>query len=109
MNRAIPCGLILNELLTNALKYAFPGGRQGEIQVQLRRIEAGEILLACRGQTGVGVPEELDWQNSISLGLRIVKILAKQIEGRLSLDRSGGGTRFEVRFPPVDPVRSPLA
>ena len=95
---AIPCGLILNELLTNALKYAFPGGRRGEVTVRFIRLESGEFSLSCRDD-GVGIPEGVNWQNSPSLGLRIVRILAKQIDGELTLDRAGGGTKFELRFP----------
>ena len=98
VHRAIPCGLILNELLSNALKYAFPDGRSGEIKVRFFRLESGELSLSCI-DNGVGMPEGFDWENSPSLGLRIVRILTKQIDGKLTLDRGGGGTRFELRFP----------
>jgi PAS domain S-box-containing protein len=97
VHRAIPCGLILNELLSNTLKYAFPGGRRGNITVQFGRLTSGGLWLSCQDD-GVGMPESFDWQNSRSLGLRIVKILAKQIDGELTLDCNGGGTRFELRF-----------
>jgi PAS domain S-box-containing protein len=98
VDRAIPCGLILNELLSNALKYGFPDGRRGRIGVHFARHESGGLSLSCRDD-GVGIPESLDWQNPQSLGLRIVGILTKQIDGRLVLDRSGAGTRFELTFP----------
>jgi PAS domain S-box-containing protein len=97
VHRAIPCGLILNELLSNALKYAFPNHRMGTIRVEFSRVESGELCLACRDD-GVGIPESFDWRNSQSLGLRIVRILTKQIDGSLTLDGSGGGTSFELRF-----------
>jgi PAS domain S-box-containing protein len=97
VHRAIPCGLILNELLSNACKYAFPEGQRGEIDVRFGRLESGELSLVCR-DNGVGIPENVDWHNAPSLGLRIVRILAKQIDGTLTLDRSGGGTRWELRF-----------
>ncbi|HMF78150.1 MAG TPA: PAS domain S-box protein [Bryobacteraceae bacterium] len=96
VHRAIPCGLILNELLSNAFKHAFPDGRGGKINVRLARLEAGEISLSCEDD-GVGVPESFDWRNSKSLGLKIIQILTRQIDGKLALDRSGG-TRFELRF-----------
>ena len=99
VDQAIPCGLILNELLSNALKYAFPHELAGKIGVHFSRIEGGWILLSC-GDNGVGMPEGFDWQDSSSLGLRIVQILVKQIDGTLTLDR-GTGTRFELRFPEI--------
>jgi two-component sensor histidine kinase len=98
VHRAIPCGLILNELLSNAFKYGFPNGRSGEIRIKFARLESGMLLLSCRDD-GVGIPEGLDWQNPKSLGLRIIGILTKQIDGELTLDRSQGGTLFELRFP----------
>jgi two-component sensor histidine kinase len=98
VHRAIPCGLILHELLSNALKYAYPHGGSGEIAVRFVRLESGEFSLSCQDR-GVGIPEGFDWQSSPSLGLRIVKILTKQIDGNLTLYRTGGGTRFELRFP----------
>lgn len=101
VNRAIPCGLILNELLSNAFKHAFPNGRRGTITVRFRRAGPGRLSLVCEDD-GVGVPEGLDWQNANSLGLRIVQILAKQVDGTLNLDRSHGRTRFELLFPAQD-------
>ena len=107
---AIPCGLILNELLCNALKYAFPDGRSGGIVVRFGRIESGELSLSCQDD-GVGMPETFDWEHPQSLGLRIVRILTKQIDGTLTFADSGGRTQFQLRFPaaigdayrPMDP------
>jgi len=96
VHRAIPCGLILNELLSNALKYGFPGGRSGKVTVRFSRLETGELSLSCQDD-GIGVLESFDWQHSGSLGLKIVQILTKQLDGELTLERSGG-TRFELRF-----------
>ena len=98
VDQAIPCGLILNELLTNALKYAYPGGRRGEILVKVVQLESSGISVACADH-GVGIPKDFNWERSASLGLRIVQILAKQLDGNLTVDRAGGGTRFELRFP----------
>ncbi len=101
VDQAIPCGLILNELLTNSLKYAFPGGRTGEIKVNFIRLESGQLSLTC-SDNGVGIPEDFKWQEAKSLGLRIIRILTNQISGELTLDRMDGesGTRFELKFPP---------
>ena len=82
---AIPCGLIINELVSNALKHAFPanglaswnGG--AEISVRLHR-DHDRFLLAV-GDNGVGLPHDLDWKNTSSLGLQLVHILAEQIDG----------------------------
>jgi PAS domain S-box-containing protein len=98
VHRAIPCGLILNELLSNALKYGFPAGRSGEITVTFARLDKQEHILSC-SDNGVGIPESFDWKNPKSLGLRIITILAKQINGDLQLHREDPGTRFELRFP----------
>lgn len=99
VNRAIPCGLILNELFSNALKYAFPGGRKGTIDVNFVRLNSGELLLTCQ-DNGIGIPETLDWQNPrSSVGFRIISILTRQIDGNLTLNRKAAGTRFELRFP----------
>jgi two-component sensor histidine kinase len=108
VHRAIPCGLILNELLSNALKYAYPRGNRGEIDIHFVRLESDELSLSCQDR-GVGIPEDFDWHNSPSLGLRIVKVLTKQIDGTLTLDRNGGGTRFELRFPRSKPISQPMS
>jgi len=105
VNRAIPCGLILNELVSNAFKHGFPGGRTGSITVRFSRRPEGDLLLSCEDD-GVGIPEGVDWKNAHSLGLRIVQILVKQIEGKLTLDRPHRGTRFELSFPLQDRVRT---
>jgi two-component sensor histidine kinase len=96
VHRAIPCGLILNELLSNALKHAFSAARAGKVTVRFVRLESGELSLSCL-DNGVGIPPDFDWKNSPSMGLKIIQILAKQLHGSLSLDRSEG-TRFELRF-----------
>jgi len=102
IHRAIPCGLILNELFSNALKYAFPGGRKGTIRVRFARLESGNLTLSV-ADDGVGMPVDFDWENAQSLGLRVIRILARQIDGQLILDRSVAGTRFELQFPSLAP------
>jgi two-component sensor histidine kinase/AmiR/NasT family two-component response regulator len=95
LNQAIPCGLILNELLANCLKYAFPDGRRGEILVALCR-ENERITLRV-ADNGVGLPRGLDWHNTKSLGLRIVNILARQLKGTVHHD-TGAGADFSLIF-----------
>lgn len=102
VNRAIPCGLILNELLSNAFKHAFPGARSGRIDLRFTKVDGGHVSLSCQ-DNGVGIPDGFDWQHAESLGLRIIQILAKQIDGTFTLDRGHGGARFEVLFPAQEP------
>jgi PAS domain S-box-containing protein len=94
---AIPCGLAVNELITNALKHAFRPGEGGTIEVALREGEAGEVLLSV-SDNGVGVPDDIDIANTTTLGLQLVALLADQLGGRLSMRRAGP-TRFVLRFP----------
>jgi PAS domain S-box-containing protein len=96
-DQAIPCGLILNELVTNALKYAYPNNGRGEIVVELSESELGYVTLGVSDQ-GIGLPEGLDWKNSNSLGLPIVDILARQIGGELFVGPKPGAS-FTVEFP----------
>jgi two-component sensor histidine kinase len=100
VDRAIPCGLILNELLSNALKHAFPKGRRGKIRIQFQRLPSGEFLLSCQDD-GVGIAPDFDWQHAHSLGLKIIGILAKQIDGAFTLSRVDGKTLFELRVPAI--------
>jgi two-component sensor histidine kinase/HAMP domain-containing protein len=96
INSAIPCGLIINELVSNSLKYAFTGKQDGEIRIALRRKEDGRIKLMV-ADNGAGIPDKIDFRNTESLGLRLVNILSEQLEGTLELDTTGG-TSFELTF-----------
>jgi PAS domain S-box-containing protein len=97
MDRAIPCGLVLNELVTNALKYAFPDpGRGGAIVVRLAK-NGGDIVLTVEDD-GVGMDVEAARKSSNSLGLTLSIMLAQQLRGTLTLDGSGG-VRAVLRFP----------
>ena len=93
---ALPCGLIVNELLSNAFKYAFPGRKIGEIHVALRRESQGTVHLTVQ-DNGVGLPPELDWKNSPTLGLRLVRTLARQIDAEVKT-RGRTGTFFSITF-----------
>lgn len=94
---AVHCGLILNELVCNALKHAFPGDRTGELVISLDRDEvSGAVCLRVR-DSGIGLPAGLSWRDSPSLGLRLVQMLAAQLRGTVEV-MSGPGTEFQVKF-----------
>jgi len=93
---AVPCGLILNELVTNALKYAFPAGRRGVIRVAFSRDVDGHDRLVV-SDDGVGLPLGVDPRASSTLGLRLVHTLAEQIGATMNVSR-GAGTRFDIEF-----------
>jgi two-component sensor histidine kinase/CheY-like chemotaxis protein len=96
VDRAIPASLILNELVSNAMKHGFPNGRGGSITLRGRR-RAERIELAVLDD-GVGVPESVGLRKPKSLGLEIVNILTRQLKGHFELDR-GNGTAFRISFP----------
>ncbi len=97
VGQAIPTGLILNELISNALKHAFPDGRQGSVVIE-GRMDHGEVHVSVRDD-GVGLPDQLDVDRTEgSLGLRIVSILVRQLKGSLAVVRTNGSV-FRIRFP----------
>lgn len=120
LETAIPCGLLLNELVTNVIKHAFPDRRQGEIRIELKRTSrsaaqsaaktdptrtlvsrqfqsSGQLYILSVQDNGVGLPENFDLDNLKSLGLKIARDLAVQLRGRLEL-RTGHGTHFTLTF-----------
>ncbi len=94
---AIPCGLIVNELVSNALKHAFPDDRPGCITVSLREIEGSRLHLEVVDD-GVGMPPGFDFRRATSMGLQLVCGLTQQLKGEIEL-LPGPGTRFSIRFP----------
>jgi chemotaxis protein methyltransferase CheR len=98
IDTAIPCALILTELLSNALQHAFPAGQSGEVSV-IWCVDDGQLLLRVQ-DTGVGMHPTADRAHADSLGLTLVKALAGQLGGRVQVDRSGG-TTVSIRFPSV--------
>jgi len=100
IDTAIPCGLIINELVSNSLEYAFPAGkargeRESEIRINLHAYD--NKLTLTVSDNGVGLPGDLDFRNTESFGLHLVNTLTRQLEGSIELDRSGG-TAFEITF-----------
>ena len=97
ISQAIPCGLIINELVSNALKHAFTGMTEGSIEISMRELADDRIELTVK-DNGVGIPEGLDIYKSDTLGLKIVRTLAEdQLKGKMGLIRDKG-TEFYVQF-----------
>ncbi|MBW2320719.1 MAG: hypothetical protein JRF31_07705 [Deltaproteobacteria bacterium] len=97
LDKAVPCGLLINELVSNALKHAFLNKRVGQIEIGLFSINENETELLV-GDDGIGLPEDLDITHTESMGLNLVKILAlDQLKGRIEIDREGG-TKIHIRF-----------
>ncbi|MBP0007701.1 PAS domain S-box protein [Roseofilum sp. Belize Diploria] len=93
---AHPCGLIVNELLSNTLKHAFPEGTQGKVEVIMYQQDNNQIVVKV-ADNGIGFPEDLDFRNVDSLGMELVCTLTEQLEGEITLLRDHG-TTFELRF-----------
>jgi len=98
MDQAIPCGLIINELTTNALKYAFPRHRAGVFSIQALNNNQAYVSLVV-SDNGIGLPEDIDIRRTNTLGLKLVHGLVDQLGGTIEVDRSGPGTRYVIRFP----------
>ena len=96
IDQAIPCGLVVNELVSNALKYAFPDRRGGKVSLHLSQGVDGKLILIV-GDDGVGLPEGMDFRQTESLGLKLVNILVRQLDGTIELDGSVG-TKFKIEF-----------
>jgi len=98
INHAIPCGLLVNELVTNALKHAFPAGQQGEVRVDLQALADDPDGWRLRvADNGTGLPPGLDMDNLTTLGMKLITSLARQIGGRLTIG-PGPGAVLEVEF-----------
>jgi len=97
VDSAIPCGMIINELVTNSLKYAFPDNRKGRITISLTEEEQGLQLTV--GDDGVGIPADVSLANNSTLGIKLVSNLVRdQLGGTIELDR-GHGTAYRINFP----------
>jgi len=99
---AIPCGLIINEMVTNALKHAFPHQQKGTITVSMTPSDTDSLILTV-SDTGIGFPEGIDFRNTTTLGMQLVTSLVEQLEGTITLDRSEG-TTFTITFRGGGPV-----
>ncbi|MBU0543953.1 MAG: hypothetical protein KKH97_01265, partial [Proteobacteria bacterium] len=98
VSKAIPCALVMNELISNALKHAFPGDGPGKLQIIIRETESNKIEIFVR-DNGVGMPEDVDIDEPKSVGLYLVNGLVKnQIHGQIEVKRDNG-TEFRITFP----------
>jgi two-component sensor histidine kinase/CheY-like chemotaxis protein len=96
IDTAIPLGMIINELVTNSLRHAFPGGREGRLRITFRSLPHREVELTVQ-DNGVGIPGEIDWDNLVTTGLFLVYILSKQIDASITVKRKKG-TTVTLRF-----------
>lgn len=93
---AIPCGLIINEIVANSLKYAFPDHRSGQIKIILT-VDGDNKINLIVSDTGIGFPEGIDVETTNTFGMQLIKYLSKQLKARIKLDRSNG-TTFKLVF-----------
>jgi PAS domain S-box-containing protein len=101
INTAIPCGLLISELVTNALKHAFPGGGGGEILVAIKPRDGRHYVLTVK-DTGVGYPAGLDFRAAETFGMQLVSMLLQQLDGTIAMTAvPGAGTEFRVDFAPL--------
>lgn len=98
IEQAVPCGLILNELVTNVIKYAYPNGAAGMVFVHLQQLPGQKLRLSVADR-GPGLPAGFDWKNSSSMGASIVRLLTRQLGGTLEIESSSAGASFSVIFP----------
>ncbi len=96
---ALPCGLIINELVSNSLKYAFPKGNKGEINISLQKDENDNYVLIV-SDNGVGIPKNIDIRNTRTFGMQLVNILVDQLHSTVELDRKNG-TSVKISFKKV--------
>ena len=106
IDTAVPCGLILNELVANALKHAFPDGRSGSLRIRLTR--QGDLCQLTVGDDGAGMPARFDIGGTETLGLQLVRTLADQLDGRIEL-KSEKGTELTVVFPLSEARWAPIS
>ena len=93
---AVPCGLIINELVSNSLKYAFPEGKTGKVRLDLRKRPHSQVTLTVL-DTGIGFPSNVSLLNTRTLGLRLVRSLAQQLDGKAEI-KNRGGAQVRIRF-----------
>lgn len=95
INIAIPCALLINEILSNSIKYAFPGNRNGKVTISMNKTDGKTMLIIA--DDGVGIPDQIGFDNSTSMGMMLISALTSQLRGTVHIDRTGG-TRFTIVF-----------
>jgi two-component sensor histidine kinase len=101
--QAVPLGLILNEIITNSIKHAFPGAKHGKISVVLKEVPFDNYLLVI-ADNGVGLPKSFDLSESTSLGVRLIQGLTEQIQGEFNLENSSG-TQISILFKKFEKIK----
>lgn len=96
MDTAMPCGLLINEIVSNSYKYAFPGDKKGEISIGFRKKSQGRVQVTI-GDNGVGLPEKFNIETAESLGMQLIQALTSQLDGQLKVHNENG-IRFEIEF-----------
>ena len=109
INIAVPCGLIMNELVTNAFKHAFPAGKTQEgndhCEITVSVTKDSGVCILTVADNGVGLPAEVDWENPGTLGLRLIRMLSKQIDATLEMENSPGAV-FRLKIPMAAAIHS---
>ncbi|MEL6917312.1 MAG: sensor histidine kinase, partial [Bacteroidota bacterium] len=108
IDTAIPLGLLINETLTNALKYGIKDDRKGEISIRLRKEDDKDFILNI-GDNGEGFSEKINFKTTTSLGLKLIHNLTRQLKGSITRDASKKGTNYIVRFQEVGQQLQPVA
>ena len=108
IDTAIPLGLLINEVLTNALKYGIPDGQKGQVYISMQKLANGEYVLEI-GDNGQGFPETVHYKNTKSLGLKLIHNLTRQLRGTLERDPSKKGTNYIIKFQEIIQRSSPVA
>jgi PAS domain S-box-containing protein len=96
IDKAVPCSLIINEMISNSLKHAFPGGRKGVITIDFRK--GADNYIITYSDDGIGIPAGITFDRTESLGMQLIKGLTKQVNGSIELDRTAG-TKYTITFP----------
>ena len=96
LDTAMPCGLLINEIVSNSLKYAFPNGQEGQVTIRLKSLPENKIRISVK-DNGIGISEEYELQNPSTLGLQLIGALTSQLNGEVEMLRSNG-TTFNITF-----------
>lgn len=106
LEQAVPCGLLVNELISNALKHAFPDGRRGDIRIEAHPLNGGPEIRLVVSDSGIGLPADFEEARQRSLGLQLVADLARQLRGTLNI-QAGARTTFTLTFVPRTTAGAP--
>ena len=98
LDTSIPCGLIINELISNSLKYAFANQEEGEVSITVKGSRKDKDLVSITiADNGSGLPRDIDFEDSPSLGLQLVTVLTRQLNGKITLDNTKGA-KYTLTF-----------